>query len=178
MTLEPIDEKEPDVDATMELTPPVAALPLAAGQLERAAAAATPAAARLDLVRASLRAAESQMTRMRRRDSFAIIVGLGATSVATVLAGVPAATEQFLAGGWQLTCAVTAGLTATATVTTSLRQQFGSPDKLMRSATLVARLRALEFALAVRGISPDEADMEYQRVIEQFPEFAHGMTGR
>jgi hypothetical protein len=128
---------------------------------------------RLDLVRANLRAAEGQMSGIRRRDSAAIVVGIAATSVATVLAGVPAATEQFLAGGWQLTCAITAGLTATATITTTLRQQFGSPDRLMRAATLVARLRALEFALTVRGISPAEADVEFQRVIEQFPEFDH-----
>jgi hypothetical protein len=129
--------------------------------------------ARLELVRANLRAAEAQMSGIRRRDSAAIVVGIAATSVATVLAGVPAATEQFLAGGWQLTCAITAGLTATATITTTLRQQFGSPDRLMRSATLVARLRALEFALTVRGISAQDADVEFQRVIEQFPEFAH-----
>ena len=81
-------------------------------------------------IHTSLDAAQRQMRRARRRDTVAILVGLVSTSVATVLAGIPAASGTFVVGGWQLTCAITAGLTCVATITAAMRdllRQHGPP---------------------------------------------------
>ena len=124
---------------------------------------------RLMRVRACREIAEGALRRTRRRDSGAVI-GLGATTSATLLAGLPAVSTQFLLDGWQLTCAVTAVLTAVATVTTGLRQQFGSPDRLVKSATLASRLRGLEYGIASGRVGPAEADAELMTLLWEYPE--------
>ena len=125
---------------------------------------------RLMRIRACREIAESALRRTRRRDSAAILVGLGATTGATLLAGVPAVTTQFLLDGWQLTCGVTAVLTAVATVTSGLRQQFGSTDRLMKSATLASRLRGLEYGLVSGRVAPADADAEFMALLQEYPE--------
>ena len=87
-----------------------------------------------------------------------------------MIAGVPGLTQVFIVDGWQLTCAVAAGLTGVATVTTGLRQQLGSSHQLIGGATLVARLRALEFGVSVGRMTGDDADAELQELVAQYPD--------
>lgn len=127
---------------------------------------------RLRRVRADLARAERLLRRTRRRDAAAIVVALAATSLTTMVAGSAAALNHAVwVSSWRVTCTLAAGLSAVGAVATGLRQQFSSGDRLSRAAACVARLRGLEFALSVGGVSPETADAQYRELIEQYAEY-------
>lgn len=126
---------------------------------------------RLRRVRADLARAERHLARTRSRDSAGIVVSLTATSLTTLVAGSSAALNQAVGtSSWRVTCGIAAGLAAVGAVATGLRQQFSSGDRLAKAAACVARLRGLEFALSVGGVTPEAADQQYRELLEQYGE--------
>lgn len=126
--------------------------------------------ARLQVVRESTRLVEARLRQSRRRDSQVFFLALVCTLVATVMAGIPGLTGLFIIPGWQLTCALTASLTGTATLVTGVRQQVAGPDRVLGAATLLARLRTLEIGLALGRTSVSDANMELVSLLREFPE--------
>jgi hypothetical protein len=109
---------------------------------------------RTTLVQDSLERAERHLRRVQRFEARALVVSLLASAAATVLAGVPAIANR-AAGGWRLTCALTAILAAGA-------------ERVAKAEACVGRLRALTYGARVGALGPAEIDAAYQDLLKDY----------
>lgn len=95
------------------------------------------------------------------------------TSVATLLAGMTAATGPLVGAGppaWRWTCGIIAVTTAGAAFTTGVQQKFKVPEALARALACAARLRSLDLALQLSRLPPEEVGQEYEQLLASYPE--------
>ncbi|MQA92409.1 MAG: hypothetical protein GEU90_19650 [Gemmatimonas sp.] len=95
------------------------------------------------------------------------------TTVATLLAGLTAATGPMVGEGtpaWRWTCGAIAVITAAAGLFAGFHQRFRLPEKLANTLSCAGRLRSLELGLRLTRLSPQEASHEYEQLIATYPE--------
>jgi len=130
------------------------------------------ASPQLDWIRNGMRAAESHVRRLRRADTWAIIVGTAASGMAGFVAGVTAVQKHPLVGGsWANTCAVAAVLSFAAALATGLHKGLGISDRLTKASICSGKLRALDLAATLGGRAPSELARECEQVAAEYPDF-------
>lgn len=115
--------------------------------------------------------AEARVTEVRRANTRAVTVALGASALSAFLTALPSAMGTPLAGSWRITCMVAAILSAIAAVTTGLQAQLRFADRLTSATDCLGRLRALEVQLSLGTLQPDAAAREFTEIIARYPEF-------
>ncbi|HEX6070962.1 MAG TPA: hypothetical protein VFZ18_14100 [Longimicrobiaceae bacterium] len=129
----------------------------------------------LQRIEQHLRSAEAAYQRLRRANLSLLTASLAATGLATVVAGLTAATGPLAGQGppaWRWTCGAIAVVTALSGVFTGLLQHLRLPERSAQALSCAARLRALHVALGLSRRDADEVAREYEEVVAQFPEFA------
>lgn len=119
-----------------------------------------------------MRRVERRVVRLRRHNVQVITVNLLCSTIATLLAGLTAASGPLIGEGapaWRWTCGVIAVVTAGAAVATGLQQRFKVPEQLARSLTCAGKLRSLELALQLARLAPEEVGQEYEQLITTYP---------
>jgi hypothetical protein len=126
----------------------------------------------LDWIRTGMNAAESHVRRLRRADTWAIVVGTATSGLAAFVAGVTAVQKQPLVGGtWANTCAVAALLSLAAALATGLHKGLGISDRLTKASACSGKLRALDLAATLGGRAPTDLARECEQVAAEYPDF-------
>ena len=124
-------------------------------------------------VQTSLRQAETYTASVRKTNTLLVIGGL-VTSAATTLVAGGAALAGPAAGlgtsGWQLTCAIAAGLGFISTICGGVVQQLKLAERLPLGQLCVGRLRALEVALTTDSREWGEIAKEYEAIMKESAE--------
>lgn len=126
----------------------------------------------LQRVRADLQRAEAKAERLRRMNLRLILATLAASALATLLAGVTAATGPVVGAGpmaWRWTCGVIALVTGFSGLMTSVQQRFNIADHLAQSLACTGRLRALELSLTLQQRDARELVRDYEEVVANHP---------
>lgn len=114
--------------------------------------------------------AERKQRSLRRSNTQTIIVGLLASTFATILAGYTAASNLPLMN-WRWTCALVAVFTLCATIATGIQKQFDISGNLSKVSGCLGRLNALELAVKLGIRSSEEIAKECEDIAIQYPEF-------
>jgi hypothetical protein len=129
------------------------------------------ASPQLEWIRTGLRAAESHVRRLRRADTWSIIVGTAASATAAFVAGVTAVQKQPLVSSWATTCAVAALLSLAAALATGLHKGLGISDRLTKASACSGKLRALDLAATLGGRAVPDLTRECEQVAAEYPDF-------
>jgi hypothetical protein len=124
----------------------------------------------LNTVRDALRRAERYCAGTRRSDTLLSLISIICGAVATVLAGGTVIGGQpalAAVGGWRILCSMVALLTASGTVAGALHKSFQITTRLSSAEKCVARLRALDVAIAASDLPTDNALETFQRISEE-----------
>jgi hypothetical protein len=124
----------------------------------------------LSTIRDALQRAELYYTRTRRWDARLLIISIVCGAVATVLAGgtvIGGNRALEVVGGWRVLCSIVALLTGSGTVAGALHKSFQITTRLSSAEKCVARLRALEAAIAASDLPTDNALETFQRISEE-----------
>ena len=124
----------------------------------------------LNTVRDASRRAERYYARTRRWDTLLLIISIICGALATVLAGgtVIGGNRALQAvGGWRILCSIVALLSASGTVAGALHKSFQITTHLSSAEQCVARLRALDAAIAASDLPTDNALETFQRISEE-----------
>lgn len=116
---------------------------------------------------------ERRAGRLKRANVRITGLNLLFSSLATLLAGVTAATGPLMGQGppaWRWTCAIVAAATAGAALTTGVQQRFKIPEALGRALACAARLRSLDLALQLSSLTPKEVGQQYDQLLATYPE--------
>ncbi|MBI5471880.1 MAG: hypothetical protein HY961_06000 [Ignavibacteriae bacterium] len=127
----------------------------------------------LEKIRDGIRKSDLQSTTLKKKNSRYITVGIIASALSTVIAGVTAAIGPVVAQGppgWKLTCGLVAVCAGVATVFNGLQQQLSIAEKLAKANSCSGKLHSLEFALAIDNRDPSEVVKEYETLISTYPE--------
>ena len=131
----------------------------------------TTSSALLEKIEASLRKAESQVSAIRRANTRAVVVALGASALSTLLTAIPAAAAQPLMSSWRVTCLLAAVCSALATLTIGLRTQLRYGERFGSATECLGQLRGLQVQ-ASAGLLPAEAvSKQYAETVAKYPEF-------
>jgi len=126
----------------------------------------------LQWIKTGLKAAETHVRRLRKADTWAIVVGTGASSMAAFIAGVTAVQQRpLVTGTWASTCAVAAGLSLAAALSTGLHKGLGISDRLTKASACTGKLRALDIAATMGGRAPPNLARECEQVAAEYPDF-------
>jgi len=124
----------------------------------------------LGTIRDALQRAELYYTRTRRWDTRLLIISIVCGAVATVLAGgtvIGGSRALEVVGGWRILCSIVALLTGSGTVAGALHKSFQITTRLSSAEKCVARLRALEAAIAASDLPTQNALETFQRISEE-----------
>jgi hypothetical protein len=124
----------------------------------------------LGTVRDALLRAEFYYVRTRRWDTRLLIISIICGALATVLAGgtvIGGKPALDAVGGWRILCSVVAMLTASGTVAGALHKSFQISTRLSNAEKCVARLRALDVAIAASDLSTGDALETFQHISEE-----------
>jgi|SRR5215470_7506966 hypothetical protein len=124
----------------------------------------------LGSIRNALRRAEHSCTKTRHWDTCLLVASIICGALATVLAGgtVLAGESALKAiGGWRILCSIIAMLTASGTVAGALHKSFQITTRVSSAEKCVARLRALEIAIAAGDLPTANALETFQRISEE-----------
>jgi hypothetical protein len=124
----------------------------------------------LGTVRDSLRRAEFYYVRTRRWDTRLLIMSIICGALATVLAGgtvIGGKPALDAIGGWRILCSIVAMLTASGTVAGALHKSFQITTRLSNAEKCVARLRALDVAIAASDLSTAGALETFRHISEE-----------
>jgi hypothetical protein len=124
----------------------------------------------LGTVRDALLRAEFYYVRTRRWDTRLLIISIICGALATVLAGgtvIGGKPALDAVGGWRILCSVVAMLTASGTVAGALHKSFQISTRLSNAEKCVARLRALDVAIAASDLSTGVALETFQHISEE-----------
>lgn len=124
----------------------------------------------LGSIRNALRRAELYCARARYWDTCLLLASIICGALATVLAGgtVVAGESALRAiGGWRILCSIVAVFTASGTVASALHKSFQITTRLSSAEKCVARLRALEIAIAAGDLPTANALETFQRISEE-----------
>jgi len=116
---------------------------------------------------------ERRAAQLKRVNIRVIALNLLFSSLATLLAGLTAATGPLIGEGsaaWRWTCGIVAVATAGTALTTGIQQRFKVPEAMARALTCVARLRSLELALQLSTLTPEEVGQQYEQLLASYPE--------
>ncbi len=114
--------------------------------------------------------AEKRQRKLRKSNTQTIIIGLLASTLATLLAGYTAASNSpFM--NWRWTCAVVAVFTLCATITTGIQKQFDLSGNLSKISGCLGRLNALDIAVKLGIRSREEIAKECQEIAIQYSEY-------
>lgn len=126
----------------------------------------------LEWIRAGLRAAEAHVRRLRRADTWAIVVGTAASAAAAFIAGITAVEQRpVVAATWTATCALAALLSLAAALATGLHKGLAISDRLTKASACTGKLRALDLAATLGGRAPPDLTRECQQVAAEYPDF-------
>ena len=100
----------------------------------------------LDWIRTGMKAAESHVRRLRRADTWAIIVGTAASAMAALLS-------------------------FAAALATGLHKGLGISDRLTKASACNGKLRALDLAGTLGGRAPTDLARECAQVAAEYPDF-------
>jgi hypothetical protein len=127
------------------------------------------ASPQLHWIRGALRATESQVRRLRKADTWAIILGTVGSSLAAFLAGVTALKGQpVVSDSWVTTCGMAAGFSLIAGMSTGLHKGLGISTRLSRASTCTGKLRALDLAASMGRRDPAELAGECEQVAAEY----------
>lgn len=124
----------------------------------------------LSTVRDALRRAELYCARTRRWDTRLLIISIICGALATVLAGgtvIGGKSALDAVGGWRILCSIVAVLTGSGTVAGALHKSFQITTRLSSAEKCVARLRALDVAIAASDLPISNALETFQRISEE-----------
>ena len=124
----------------------------------------------LSTVRDALQRAEFYCARTRHWDTRLLIISIICGAIATVLAGgtvIGGSRTLEAVGGWRILCSIVALLTASGTVAGALHKSFQITTRLSSAEKCVARLRALDAAIAASDLPSDDALETFQRISEE-----------
>jgi hypothetical protein len=124
----------------------------------------------LGRVREALRRAEFYCGKARRWDTRLLIISIICGALATVLAGgtvIGGKPALDAVGGWRILCSIVAVLTASGTVAGALHKSFSISTRLSNAEKCVARLRALDLAIAASDLSTTDALQTFQHISEE-----------
>jgi len=124
----------------------------------------------LGTIRDALQRAELYYTGTRRWDTRLLIISIVCGAVATVLAGgtvIGGSRALEVVGGWRILCSIVALLTGSGTVAGALHKSFQITTRLSSAEKCVARLRALEAAIAASDLPTQNALETFQRISEE-----------
>jgi hypothetical protein len=124
----------------------------------------------LGTVRDAFTTSRALLHQGRRWDSRLLVISIICGAVATVLAsgtviGGQSALQAM--GGWRILCSIVALLTASGTVAGALHKSFQITTRLSSAEKCVARLRALDAAIAASDLPIDNALETFQRISEE-----------
>jgi hypothetical protein len=114
--------------------------------------------------------AERKQRSLRRSNTQTIIIGLVASTFATILAGYTAASNSPLMN-WRWTCALVAVFTLCATIATGIQKQFDISGNLSKVSGCLGRLNALELAVRLGIRSKEDIAKECEETAVQYSEF-------
>jgi hypothetical protein len=124
----------------------------------------------LGVVREALQRAEGYCGKIRPWDSRLSVISILCGAVATVLAGGAVAggkPAMEAIGGWKILCSIVAVLTASGTAAGALHKTLQFTTRVSNAEKCIARLRALEAAMAATDMPTDEAMEKFQRISEE-----------
>jgi hypothetical protein len=124
----------------------------------------------LRTVRDALRRAELYCARTRHWDTRLLIISIICGAIATVLAGgtvIGGSRTLEAVGGWRILCSIVALLTASGTVAGALHKSFQITTRLSSAEKCVARLIALDAAIAASDLPINNALETFQRISEE-----------
>ena len=126
----------------------------------------------LQWIRNGLKAAESHVRRLRKADTWAIVVGTAASGAAAFIAGVTAVQQRpLVAGTWSTTCGVAALLSLAAALSTGLHKGLAISDRLTKASACTGKLRALDLAATLGGRAAPDLARECEQVAAEYPDF-------
>ena len=114
--------------------------------------------------------AERKQHSLSKSNTQTIIIGLLASTFATILAGYTAASNLPLMN-WRWTCALVAVFTLCATIATGIQKQFDISGNLSKVSSCLGRLNALELAVKLGIRSSEEIAKECEDIAIQYPEY-------
>ena len=124
----------------------------------------------LKIVEEDMRKVERRLKTYRRQNSYLVMGGLIASTLATLLAGGMAAGGPGLAnqiGGWRLGCTIVAVAAAMAAVVSGLHDRLKIGDQLANAMACAAQLGALKFSLQVSNPDIKGCEEYYKTIIEK-----------
>jgi hypothetical protein len=125
-------------------------------------------------IRQSLETAQRRAQALRHRSTQLAYLGLTASALATIVAGIASAHGPLAGQGptsWKLTCGLTAVFSACAALASGLNQQFSYAEHLARAMACAGRLRSLELQVSLGERSPSEIAREYEDLVANYAEF-------
>jgi hypothetical protein len=114
---------------------------------------------------------------LRKTHTGLAIGGLISSAVATLVAGVTAALGPVVGTGiegWKLACIVAAALSLISTLCMGIQEQLKFGERVPQGQLCVARLRAIEGALALGSRAWDEVAKEYKEILQGHAEIFGG----
>lgn len=129
----------------------------------------------LQRIEQHLRAAEAASLSLRRANLYLVAASLCTAALATLIAGLTAATGPLAGEGppaWRWTCGVIAVVTATSGILTGLLQHLRLQERSAQALACTGRLRALHVALGLARRDPGDVARDYEEVLSQYPEFS------
>lgn len=124
-------------------------------------------------IKESLSRVNEQVARLKNANLRMITVSLGASALATLLAGFTAAMGPLAGQGpsaWKITCGAVAGFTALAGLMTGLHQKLSISERLAKSFSCAGRLNSLDLALSISKKDSESAAKEYEELISSYPD--------
>ena len=125
----------------------------------------------LTIVDSDLEKVERRVKSYRRQNTYLVVGGLIASTLAMLLAGGtaaggPAVVNQV--GGWRLICTIVAASSGMAAVVTGLHDRLKVGDHLANAMACSAQLGALKFSLQFGNADAKSSQDYYRTIIEKY----------
>ena len=117
----------------------------------------------------SLHKAENRVVGLRKTHTLFIIGGLVSSALATLVAGGTVLQGPLVGAGipgWRIACTVAAILSFISTLSVGIEQQLKFGAHLLQGQLCVARLRAIEGALALGSRAWEEISKDYEEILK------------
>jgi len=125
----------------------------------------------LRIVEQDLAKVERRVKTYRRQNTYLVVGGLIASTLATLLAGGTAAAGPAFAGqvgGWRLICTIVAASSGAAAIVTGLHDRLKIGDHLAHAMACASQLSALKFSLQLRNSDVKSSEEYYKTIIEKY----------
>lgn len=125
----------------------------------------------LEIVEQELGKVERRVRMYRVQNTYLVVGGLIASTLATLLAGGTAAGGAAFAkqiGGWRLMCTIVAVASGAAAVVSGLHDRLKIGDHLANAMACSAQLGALKFSLQLGDTETKSSEEYYKTIIEKY----------